>query len=85
MTVDGERWARPTIYGDYVALAVATPNSQWHIQGRQADLALCGKRLTGDRRRMELHVSLLECPKCMDLGGKTEDDDRRSSTKKGTW
>lgn len=60
---------RPTIYGDYVAPAVAATSSAWHIQGDKSDLALCGKRLTGDLRRMNLHVSLLECSTCMSLGG----------------
>lgn len=60
----------PTIYGDYVALGLASSGGgAWHAQGRQADLALCGKRLSGDLRRMELHVSLLECARCMKLGG----------------
>lgn len=63
---------RPTIYGDYVAEAVASTSSQWHIQGTdpgQPDVALCGKRLTGALRTMRLHVSLLECPICMKMGG----------------
>lgn len=57
-----------TIYGDYVALAV-TDGGRWHIQGPHADLALCGRRLGADRRRVELHVSFLECPSCMQKGG----------------
>jgi hypothetical protein len=70
---------RETIYGDYVAPAVSSRGgSAWHIQGTQPDLALCGKRLTGDLGRMVLHVSLLECSKCMSLGTdafpRTEDD-----------
>jgi hypothetical protein len=61
-------WARATIYGDYVAHAVSSRGGgAWHIQGSESDLALCGKRLGGDLSRMDLHVSLLECPRCMTL------------------
>lgn len=57
-----------TIYGDYVALAV-TDGGQWHIQGvPKADTALCGKTMAGNRRRMELHISLVECPRCKERG-----------------
>lgn len=59
---------RRTIYGDYVAPAVASTLSQWHIQGNEPDVALCGKRLSGDLRRMDLHVAFLECSTCMALG-----------------
>lgn len=62
-------WPRATIYGNYVAPAVSSRGAgPWHIQGDQPDLALCGKRLTGDLSRMDLHVSLLECSRCMSLG-----------------
>jgi hypothetical protein len=62
-------WARPTIYGNYVAHAVSSRGGgAWHIQGAEPDLALCGRRLTGDLSRMDLHVSLLECSRCMLLG-----------------
>lgn len=60
---------RATIYGDYVAPAVAASGAgRWHIEGDQPDLALCGQRLSGSLRRMRLHVSLLECPSCMSRG-----------------
>lgn len=59
-----------TIYGDYVAFAVSVRGGgPWHIQGPLARQALCGKALTGDLSRMELHVSLLECVRCMEKGG----------------
>lgn len=58
-----------TIYGDYVAPAVSSRGGgPWHIEGDRPDLALCGKQLTGDLNRMDLHVSLLECVRCMTLG-----------------
>lgn len=60
----------PTIYGDYVAPAVSSRGGgAWHIQGPAQDVALCGKRLTGSLSRMTLHVCLLECSRCMALGG----------------
>lgn len=60
----------PTIYGDYIAPAVSSRGGgAWHIQGSLPDLALCGKRLTGSLSRMTLHVCLLECSRCMALGG----------------
>lgn len=59
-----------TIYGDYVAPAV-TDGGRWHIQGVPADHALCGKSLRADRRRMELHISLVECSQCKDVGERT--------------
>lgn len=60
---------RPTIYGNYVAHAVSRRGAgPWHIQGDEPDLALCGKRLTGDLHGMNLHASLLECSRCMELG-----------------
>jgi hypothetical protein len=63
-------WPRATIYGNYVAPAVSSRGggAWWHIQGDRPDLALCGKHLTGDLSRMDLHVSLLECARCMSLG-----------------
>jgi hypothetical protein len=57
----------PTIYGDYVAPAIAGNAGPWHIQGNQTDTSLCGKHLKG-ARRMHLHVCLLECSSCMKLG-----------------
>ena len=62
-------WGRPTIYGNYVAHAVSSRGGgAWHIQGGEPDLALCGKRPSSDLSRMDLHVSLLECSRCMSLG-----------------
>lgn len=60
------------IYGNYVAHAVASTSESgpWHIQGPSEKSALCGKTLRGDLRRMDLHVSLLECIDCMLIGAK---------------
>lgn len=57
----------PTIYGDYVAPAIAGSHGPWHIQGDRPDTSLCGKSLKG-ARTMNLHVCLLECSTCMKLG-----------------
>jgi hypothetical protein len=70
---------RPGIYGDYTAPGLASPVSVWHIQGDQSDRALCGTRLNGYLRRMVLHVSLLECSRCMALGAERADDDTTST------
>lgn len=62
---------RGTIYGNYVAPAVARcGGGAWHIQSIEADdRTLCGKHLAGDLSRMSLHVSSLVCSRCMALGG----------------
>lgn len=58
-----------TIYGDYVAPAVSNGGA-WHIEGDTERSPLCGRTLIGgDINKMELHVSLLECTRCMKLGG----------------
>lgn len=59
---------RTTIYGDYTAPAIASSTSCWHIEAKTAGLTLCGRILRGDVRRMSLHVSFLECSRCMALG-----------------
>jgi hypothetical protein len=58
-----------TIYGDYSAPAVSSRGGgRWHIEGDAPATALCGREVRGDLARMRLHVSLLECSKCMTLG-----------------
>lgn len=62
---------RATIYGNYVALGLAQTGGRWHIQGTdryESNLTLCGQLLTGSKSRLDLHVSFIECPRCMDLG-----------------
>lgn len=69
MTTPVDGW--PTIYGDYVAAAVSQHGGgPWHIQGPQADVALCGKVLTGSLSRMELHICFVECSNCKQAGVK---------------
>lgn len=75
-SVDGSEcvWSghqrRRTIYGDYVAPAVTVSGAAgpWHIESEQGGVTLCGKTLSGTLSHMDLHVSFLECSRCMALG-----------------
>ena len=63
---------RGNIYGRYVAFCLSN-GGQWHIQGqnrRESNETLCGTILTGDKRRLDINVGLIECPTCMALGGR---------------
>lgn len=74
---------RATIYGDYVAPAIASTSSCWHIRGSRERIALCGAEIKGDVRQMDLHVSFLECSTCMKLGGEAQVDELKAAIRAG--